>query len=73
MVSVPTEKGKTMTDKDDAIKDIIKFMKEQESAEINGKNSFVCPLCGGEAWWVRSIYNNHLHCGCKKCGFKMME
>jgi len=53
--------------------DIFDFLKAQTEAEEKGEKEFVCPLCGGKAWWGRSSYNNHLHCGCKKCGFKMME
>lgn len=57
----------------DFIKVINDFMRAQGKAEKNGEHEFACPLCGGEAWWSRSTYNNHLHCGCRKCGFKMME
>ena len=49
------------------------FMNAQQKAEIEGRNTFTCPMCGGEAVWGRSSYNNHLHCGCKGCGFRMME
>jgi predicted RNA-binding Zn-ribbon protein involved in translation (DUF1610 family) len=55
------------------IEEIIKFMDAQQKAEKKGRNDFECPLCGGEAWWRRSSYNNHLHCGCKKCGVAIME
>lgn len=58
---------------DGMTKRIVLFMKAQMEAEKKGEEEFVCPLCGGEAWWGRSSYNNHLHCGCRKCGFKMME
>lgn len=49
------------------------FTKAQEKAEKNNKEEFVCPLCGGEAWWGRAESNNHLHAGCKKCGFRIMQ
>ena len=58
---------------DEMTKQIVLFMKAQMEAEKKGKEEFACPLCGGDAWWGRSSYNNHLHCGCRKCGFKMME
>lgn len=49
------------------------FMAAQRKAEESDTDNFACPLCGGEAWWGRAKINNHLHCGCKKCGFRMME
>lgn len=58
---------------DEMIVAVNKFMAAQDKAEKNGFKAFTCPLCSGDAWWVRSTYNNHLHCGCRKCGFKMME
>lgn len=50
-----------------------KFMKAQKRAEKFKRQTFKCPLCGGPAWWGRSPINNHLHCGCEKCGFRMMQ
>jgi ssDNA-binding Zn-finger/Zn-ribbon topoisomerase 1 len=55
------------------IEEIIAFMKAQDEAEKSHKEGFKCPLCGGDAWWKRSSYNNHLHCACRKCGLHMME
>ena len=52
---------------------IIVFMKARQAAEEHWKTEFVCPICGGNAWWGRSTYNNHLHCGCEKCEIIMME
>lgn len=49
------------------------FMRAQKEAEKSGKKEFTCPLCGGEAWWGRAPSNGHLHCGCRKCGFRLME
>lgn len=56
-----------------AIDMIIAFMKAQGEAEQEGRHEFTCPLCGGKAEWGRARGNNHLHCGCKGCGFRMME
>ena len=58
---------------DEMTKKVVLFMKAQMEAEQKGEDEFVCPLCGGDAWLGRSSYNNHLRCGCRKCGFKMME
>lgn len=55
------------------VHDVSKFLKAQQKAEEAGEKQFKCPLCGGDAWWERSSYNRHLHCGCKGCGFLMME
>lgn len=52
---------------------IVLFMSAQQQAEEKCKEEFVCPLCGGLARWVRAKCNNHLHSGCTKCGFNMME
>lgn len=52
---------------------IFKYLKAEQEAEENGKQEFICPLCGGDAFWVRSPYNNHKHSGCRKCGMKVME
>lgn len=70
------EKYDVMTEeeKDEAIMDsIFTFMKAQQEAEEAGQHEFTCPLCGTTAVWVRSPYNNHLSCGCKGCGFRLME
>lgn len=54
--------------------DVMKtFTDAQRQAEKAGEEQFVCPLCGGEAWWGRSSYNNHLHCGCHGCGYLIMQ
>ena len=52
---------------------IIAFMQAQQEAEKEGREEFTCPLCGGTANWGRARVNNHLHCGCKGCGFSMVE
>ncbi len=57
----------------DIYEQIKAFMQARDEAEKANKEEFKCPLCGGDAWWGRSSYNNHLHCGCRKCGFRMME
>lgn len=61
-----------MTGKD-VFKDMNKFIEAQKEAEKFQREHFTCPLCGGPAWWGRSEYNNHLHTGCQKCGFRIME
>lgn len=50
-----------------------KFIKAQQEAEKNGEEEFTCPFCGGKAWWGRSSYNNHLHCGCQNCETLIMQ
>lgn len=50
-----------------------KFLKAQHEAEEAGKEEFTCPVCGGNAWWGRASINGHLHCGCEKCGMKVIE
>lgn len=57
----------------DMIDQIAAFMKAQQEAEQEGRHEFTCPLCGGKAEWGRARGNNHLHCGCRDCGFRMME
>lgn len=59
--------------KEDIIMEIKLFLKALQDAEAEGQNEFTCPLCGGQAVWTRSQYNDHVHCGCKRCGFHMME
>lgn len=55
-------------------KNLIDFLAAQAKAEKNRKRQFTCPLCGGIAEWGRATgYNNHLHAGCHKCGFRIME
>ena len=58
---------------DDFIEQIADFMAAQHEAEKEGRQDFKCPLCGGDAKWTRSTYNNHLRCKCFGCGFLMME
>lgn len=57
----------------DMAKDIKLFMDAQKKAEEHGEQEFTCPLCGSTAVWGRAPDNNHLHCGCRGCGFTMME
>lgn len=57
----------------DIIDKITSFMKAQQEAEQEGRHEFTCPLCGGKAEWGRARDNNHLHCGCKGCGFRIVE
>ena len=51
----------------------IMFLQAQQEAEVAGEHEFICPLCGGKAWWSRTMRNNNLHCGCEKCGYRIME
>lgn len=58
---------------DDFMDAILKFYEAQRKAEENGQEKFKCPLCGGTAWCGRSYINNHLHCGCDGCGFRVIQ
>ena len=58
---------------DEIMADMLKWVKAENEAVKNGTQEFTCPLCGGEAFWVRSPYNGHKHSGCRKCGMKVME
>ena len=51
----------------------LEFLKAHHEAEEAGKEEFTCPVCGGDAWWGRAAINGHLHCGCEKCGMKVIE
>ena len=53
--------------------DIYVFMKAQEKAEDAGKYEFVCPLCGGKAWWERKLLHSKLVGGCRDCGMNLEE
>lgn len=55
------------------MKEVMAFIKQQQEAEEKGEHDFICPICGGQAHWSRAEENNHLHCGCKGCGFLLME
>lgn len=57
----------------DIIDKITAFMKAQQAAEQEGRHEFTCPLCCGKAEWGRAWGNNHLHCGCYDCGFRILE
>ena len=61
-----------MTD-DEFMDSIMKYIKAEIEAIEKGEQEFTCPLCGGDAFWVRSPYNGHKHSGCRKCGMKVME
>ena len=50
-----------------------KFMEARLEAEKKGEREFTCPLCGGHAWWGRASINNHLHCGCRDCGYRIIS
>ena len=57
----------------DTYKKLAVFQSAQKEAEKQGKNEFTCPICGGRAKWVRYSLNDHLHAGCEKCEFYIME
>ena len=68
------EKRKQATQKvTEFVDKVVLFIKAQQEAEQEGKKEFTCPLCGGTANWGRARVNNHLHCGCNGCGFRMAE
>lgn len=58
---------------DEIVSAIDAYHKAQEEAEKKGEENFVCPLCGGVAWWCRSSYNGHLRMGCENCDFLLMQ
>ena len=49
-------------------KNLIRLLSAQAKAEQRKEETFRCPVCGGEAFWCRTIENNRLFCGCKSCG-----
>lgn len=57
----------------DTYKKLDAFLSAQKEAEKQGKHEFTCPICGGRAKWVRYSLNDHLHAGCEKCEFYIME
>ena len=58
---------------DEIVESLLKYLKAEQQAEEEGKKEFVCPLCGGTAWWLQSDYNGHKHSRCTKCGFYVGE
>ena len=57
----------------DILEQLKAFMEAQDQAEQEGRKEFTCPLCGGPAEWARARGNNHLHCSCVGCGFRIVE
>lgn len=53
--------------------DLTAYVNAQVNAESEGKNEFVCPICGGRAMWTRSEINGHLFSQCNVCHFTIME
>lgn len=45
----------------EAAEKAIRLWEAQDKAEQEGKNEFICPSCGGKAWWSRSEYNGYTH------------
>ena len=58
---------------DDILTLLEAFLTAQKQAEQAGEPEFLCPLCGGVAAWKRDAENGHLRCGCKACGFRVIE
>ena len=58
---------------DEVMDSIFKYLKAEQQAEAEGKKEFMCPLCGGKAWWLRSGFNGHRHSRCTRCGFYVGE
>lgn len=54
-------------------KNLLRLLTAQAQAEERGEAVFPCPVCGGEARWVRKVGNGRLLCGCKKCGMYLRE
>ena len=52
---------------------LFKWLQAEIEAEEKGEHEFICPLCGGNAWWRRSIINNHKWSKCNDCGFTLGE
>lgn len=49
------------------VEKIEKFVHARAMAIDANESAFVCPVCGGTAFWNRSTYNGHLHSWCEKC------
>lgn len=49
-------------------KNLLRLLNAQAQAEEKGEAIFHCPVCGGEARWIRPFWSKRLLCGCKKCG-----
>ena len=50
-----------------------KYMQAQQEAEDQGKKEFICPDCGGMAWWSRCEENHHLYTECSICGIAIYD
>ena len=49
-------------------KNLLRLLNAQAQAEERGEIVFPCPVCGGEAWWLRPFGNIYMLCRCKRCG-----
>ena len=68
---VAAKNGSEIMDKPNRdIFDYIEAIPEFTDKGVEHKS--VCP-CGGELISRRNVKNGHLHCECKKCGFKLHE
>lgn len=57
----------------DAMEKYFAFIEAITEAENNGKNDFICPICGGTAHFERARSNGHLHAKCDGCRTRIME
>ena len=49
-------------------KNLIRFLAAQQAAEKDEKETFTCPVCGGDARWNRANNAKRLRCVCRGCG-----
>lgn len=64
-----TKKEKAVSKKEETR--MLAFMKAQQDAERIGHIFFACPLCGGEAYWLRNY--KHMSSRCRDCGFSIIS
>lgn len=49
-------------------KNLLRLLDAQAQAEDRGDKIFPCPVCGGEARWMRTFGSKRLNCCCNRCG-----
>lgn len=49
-------------------KNLFRLLDAQTQAEERGDKTFPCPVCGGEARWMRTFESKRLNCCCNCCG-----
>lgn len=47
------------------------IMEARRMSEEEGKRAFICPICGGACYWIRTA--NHVFVRCEKCGISLRE